>query len=71
MSSTDDADNVGTVSNAPQAAERTLERSLGNRIRELRCQNDLSVSDLASAAGISNGMLSKIENGQISPSLMM
>ena len=30
---------------------------------------DLSVSDLAAAAGISNGMLSKIENGQISPSL--
>lgn len=29
----------------------------------------MSVADLASAAGISNGMLSKIENGGISPSL--
>jgi transcriptional regulator with XRE-family HTH domain len=35
----------------------------------LRRQQDLSVADLASAAGISNGMLSKIENGGISPSL--
>lgn len=35
----------------------------------LRRQHDLSVADLASAAGISNGMLSKIENGGISASL--
>jgi len=35
----------------------------------LRRQHDLSVADLAGAAGISNGMLSKIENGGISPSL--
>jgi len=34
-------------------------------VREL----DLSVLDLSSAANISAGMLSKIENGQISPSL--
>ena len=35
----------------------------------MRRRNDISISDLAAAAGISNGMLSKIENGQISPSL--
>lgn len=35
----------------------------------MRRKQDLSVADLASAAGISNGMLSKIENGGISPSL--
>jgi len=51
------------------ATERDLERALGNQIRALRRQHDLSVADLASAAGISNGMLSKIENGGISPSL--
>ncbi|ATE65542.1 helix-turn-helix domain-containing protein [Rhizorhabdus dicambivorans] len=64
----DDGD-VATGSNAPQVAERSLERALGIQIRQLRRQNDLSVSDLASAAGISNGMLSKIENGGISASL--
>lgn len=35
----------------------------------IRRQQDLSVADLAASAGISNGMLSKIENGGISPSL--
>ena len=60
---------LATGSNAPRAAERTLERAVGSQIRTLRRRNELSVSDLASAAGISAGMLSKIENGQISPSL--
>lgn len=57
-----------TSSNAPVAA-RSLERALGQQIRILRREQDLSVADLASAAGISTGMLSKIENGAISPSL--
>jgi len=35
----------------------------------MRRSHDLSVADLAGAAGISTGMMSKIENGQISPSL--
>jgi transcriptional regulator with XRE-family HTH domain len=57
-----------TGSNAPRD-ERSLERALGAKIRVIRRERDLSVSDLASAANISAGMLSKIENGQISPSL--
>ncbi|MCC6984665.1 MAG: helix-turn-helix transcriptional regulator [Bauldia sp.] len=60
---------LATGSGAPAASERTLERALGEEVRRLRRQRDLSVSDLAGAAKISNGMLSKIENGQISPSL--
>lgn len=62
-------DGIATGSTAPAAPERNLERALGNQIRAVRRQQDLSVADLASAAGISNGMLSKIENGGISPSL--
>lgn len=58
-----------TGSSAPSADARSLERALGAQIRLLRRKQDLSVSDLATAAGISLGMLSKIENGQISPSL--
>ncbi len=58
-----------TGSNAPTEPDRTLERALGARIRSIRREQDLSVMDLASAANISAGMLSKIENGQISPSL--
>ena len=48
-------------STAPITIERSLEKALGIQIRALRRQHDLSVADLASAAGISNGMLSKIE----------
>lgn len=58
-----------TGSNAPVAGARTLEKALGHQIRQLRRARDLSVSDLAGAAGLSLGMVSKIENGQISPSL--
>jgi len=69
MLPTADDGGLATGSSAPQVAERSLERALGTQIRQLRRKNDLSMSDLASAAGISNGMLSKIENGGISASL--
>lgn len=60
---------IATGSNAPHTPERSLEKALGLQIRQLRRQHDLSVADLAAAAHISNGMLSKIENGGISASL--
>ena len=62
-------EDLKTVSSAPLLEERTLERALGSQIRQIRRQNDLSVSDLAATAKISAGMLSKIENGNTSPSL--
>jgi transcriptional regulator with XRE-family HTH domain len=58
-----------TGSNAPLPSERALERALGVQIKQERRKLDLSVADLAGAANISTGMMSKIENGQISPSL--
>ena len=66
----DETTDLETVSNAPPAAPaRTLEKALGAQIRLMRRERDLSVVELAASAGISNGMMSKIENGQISPSL--
>lgn len=65
----DEVDDIPTGASALSRPERNLERALGINIRILRRQNDLSVSDLAGAAGISNSMLSKIENGAISASL--
>lgn len=47
----------------------TLEMSLGREIRSLRKQYGMTVIALANQAGLSSGMLSKIENGQTSPSL--
>lgn len=58
-----------TSSSAPAPRPRTLETAIGLAIRTRRLENGLSVADLANAADISIGMISKIENGQISPSL--
>lgn len=66
-----EADEVETGSNAPRSARRTLEQAIGNQVRFYRKRNNLTVSELSASAGVSAGMLSKIENGQISPSLSM
>jgi transcriptional regulator with XRE-family HTH domain len=57
-----------TGSSAPSGT-RTLEQAIGLQIRQCRKQLGLTVAELAGTAGISTGMLSKIENGQTSPSL--
>jgi len=49
--------------------EKVLEVAIGRELRALRQQQGLTVADLAQRAGLSGGMLSKIENGQASPSL--
>ncbi|MDH6269395.1 transcriptional regulator with XRE-family HTH domain [Rhizobium sp. SG_E_25_P2] len=51
------------------ARENNLERAIGHEVRTLRKKLGITGSDLASATGISLGMLSKIENGNTSPSL--
>jgi transcriptional regulator with XRE-family HTH domain len=59
-----------TGSEAPsEVSARPLEASIGFEVRRLRKAIDLTVAELGAAAGISAGMLSKIENGSISPSL--
>src|SRR5215472_2543031 len=64
-----DAD-LRTGSLAPHdAMPATLEASIGAEVRRLRKSLDLTVAELGVGAGISAGMLSKIENGAISPSL--
>ncbi|HEY0442241.1 MAG TPA: XRE family transcriptional regulator [Xanthobacteraceae bacterium] len=58
-----------TGSSAPTEPVRTLEAGIGLEVRRLRKSLDLTVAELGLAADISAGMLSKIENGAISPSL--
>ena len=50
-------------------AERNLEAAIGREVRALRRQQGKTVADLAAVTGLSVGMLSKIENGNTSPSL--
>jgi len=49
--------------------EEKLEESLGNRLRELRRQQGLSLRALAEKSGLSANTLSLIENGKTSPSV--
>ncbi len=49
--------------------ENSLERYLGNTIRELRLKHELTIAEVAEQVGISRGMLSKIENAQTATSL--
>ena len=52
---------------SPRQAD--LEAAIGRQVRDLRKRLDMTVTELASLAGLSSGMLSKIENGLTSPSL--
>ncbi|MCK9261531.1 MAG: XRE family transcriptional regulator [Azoarcus sp.] len=47
----------------------SLERYLGNTLREIRLKHGLTIADVATLANISRGMLSKIENAQTATSL--
>lgn len=49
--------------------ENNLEIAIGHEVRAFRKKLGITGADLASATGISLGMLSKIENGNTSPSL--
>lgn len=60
---------LATGSNAPDRADLSLEASIGRKVRNLRQRLQLTASEVAAEAGLSTGMLSKIENGGTSASL--
>lgn len=62
-------EDLRTGSNAPLEADGSLESKIGNEVRQLRKELELTVAELSASAGISTGMLSKIETGSISASL--
>jgi transcriptional regulator with XRE-family HTH domain len=49
--------------------EKVLEVAIGREVRAYRRQQQITVAELSAITGISIGMLSKIENGNTSPSL--
>ncbi len=51
------------------SAEESTEAQVGQRLRELRQQKNLSVRALASLSGLAINTLSMIENGRTSPSV--
>lgn len=56
------AENSGLSSNKTSA-------SIGRALRRLRSERNLTIRDLGTAAGLSAAMISRMENGQVSPSL--
>lgn len=49
--------------------ENILEVAIGREVRSSRHQSGMTIADLSTRTGLSIGMLSKIENGNTSPSL--
>ncbi len=62
-------DRLTTGSGAPEVVAKNLEQAIGARVRDRRKAAGLTLAELARAAEISTAMLSRIETGQISPSL--
>lgn len=52
-----------------ETREKILEVAIGREVRAFRHHQDMTVAELAERTGLSMGMLSKIENGNTSPSL--
>lgn len=65
-----DAEELGLIPDTTAgAAPRDLEKYIGLEIRKQRRRANITVQQLAKQAGLSQGMMSKIENGNTSPSL--
>ena len=52
-----------------EAREKVLEIAIGREVRSHRRKQNITVAELSATTGLSIGMLSKIENGNTSPSL--
>jgi len=69
-----DADVASKLTQNPHSTregdrEKVLEVAIGREVRAFRRQQEITVAELAQITGLSIGMLSKIENGNTSPSL--
>ncbi len=52
-----------------RASENALERAIGRQVKRYRRELGLTITDMCTRTGLSAGMVSKIENGNTSPSL--
>lgn len=50
-------------------AQHDVDAQVGHALRRIRREKSLTVTELARIAEVSSGMISRIENGQVSPSL--
>ena len=52
-----------------RASENALEKAIGRQVRRYRRELGLTITDMCARTGLSAGMVSRIENGNTSPSL--
>ncbi len=52
-----------------RASENALEKAIGRQVKRYRRELGLTITDMCARTGLSAGMVSKIENGNTSPSL--
>ena len=52
-----------------QTSENALEKAIGRQVKRYRRQLGVPITDMCNRTGLSAGMMSKIENGNTSPSL--
>lgn len=60
---------MNTLPESALSPSHLLQVHLGNTIRDIRLQHGLTIAEISTRAGVSRGMLSKIENGLTSTSL--
>ena len=65
------ADSDSSISFAPSPAKHDLhiKQAIGSQVRDLRQKKKMTAKELAMQAGISVALLSRLENGAVSPSL--
>lgn len=60
---------VQSGANETAAAEATRHGKIGNRIKEIRLAHNLNQSDFARLMGVERSYLSRVERGQVKPSI--
>ena len=48
-----------------------FEQAIGDRVRSLRTEQNLTLDDLATRSGVSRAMISRIERGEVSPTAQL
>lgn len=69
MASTTPRRKPATTTTPPVTPGKALDRHIGATVHDLRSRRAMTIADLSRASGLSAGMLSKIENAQVSASL--
>lgn len=52
-----------------ETGQPSIEQAVGHAVRAFRQERGISITDLASASGVSVAMLSRVESGRVAPSL--